>query len=145
MQEEEVLFPAKQVQVLSGKYVTVRPWGMETGRLVSPRVAELIEDLKGNYSVKGVASLVRDKQTEVYEIIRETLGWTDEQMAGLAYEDLFTLAQAVIDVCILRGEDQGGALGKLLSLAGWTPAPAPAPKTSDPAGESDSPRPSSSS
>lgn len=134
--EEAALFPAKAYRLTGGRLVVVRPWGMETGRLLSPRVAALMEELHGDYSAKGIAKLIRKAQDEVFEIVRLTLGWTREQMNELAFEDLFTLAQAVIEVCLLRGEDAGGIVGKALALAtlkrraaNWsasTPPPPPA-------------------
>lgn len=116
--EEETLFPAKIVEMTGGMLVTIRPWGMTTGRLLAPRVGELVKSMNADYGVKSIAKLVRESTDEVYEIVRMTLGWTPKQMDDdILYEDLFTLAQAVINVCIFRGEDTGGVMGKALALA----------------------------
>jgi len=120
---ERALFPDKEVRLLRGKTVVVRPWGMQTGMLLNPRVIELMAKLRG-FSFSDLAQLVVDFQKEVYDIIQRTTGMTDEQLNDLEYEDLFTLAQAVLDVCVLRrdpdGKPMGGAAGKLLTLAGLT-------------------------
>lgn len=117
--EEQVLFPARQYQVLSGQRVTIEPWGLSQGELLMPRVGALIEELGGDFSAGKIARTIRKNQAEVREIVRETIGWTPEEMEQrLKYEDLFVLAQGVIEVCLLRGEDVGGVVGKVLALAG---------------------------
>lgn len=130
--EEDVLFPDKAVRLLRGQIVVVRPWGMTTGRLLAPMVADLLKELGGDYSTKAVLGLFQSAQDQVYTIIRETMGWDDAAMEALAYEDLLVLGKAVIEVCILRGEDAGGALGKLLALAGWNPYPTQSAETGSP-------------
>jgi hypothetical protein len=120
---ERALFPDKEVRLLGGKTVVIKPWGMQTGKLLNPRVVELMMKMRG-FSFADLAQLVVEAQDEVYDIIQRTIEWDDEKMDALAYEDLFTLAQAVIDVCIVRpsrdGGPAGGVAGKLLALAGLT-------------------------
>lgn len=120
---ENILFPNKAVRLMHGKVVTVKPWGMTAGRLIAPLVADLIKEMGGDYSMTAIAALFRSAQDQVFVIVRETLGWTDKEMGALQFEDLFVLGKAVMDVCILREEDAGGALGKLLTLGGYNLSP----------------------
>lgn len=96
---------------------------MATGRQLGPRVAALLSRMKG-FGPQHLADLVTEAQTEIYDIVKITLGFTNEQMDELAYEDLFTLTDAVVNVCIVRRGANGdveGAGGKLLALAGLRP------------------------
>jgi hypothetical protein len=148
MTDEQILFPARQYTLLGGTIVTIKPWGLETGKLLVPRVAKLVEMLQGDYSQASITKVVLETQDEVSEIIRMTLGWDQDQMkAELAYEDLFTLAQAVIDVCIVRFDAEGkpaGALGKLLALAATNrPTPVASREQSSSSSPTDTEKPTS--
>lgn len=134
--DDEILFPAKQYKVLDGRMITIRPWGMEQGMLLAPRVGNLLETLDASRGTKEIAKVIRDNQDEVAEVVRETIGWSTEEFNTLCYEDLFILAQGVIEVCLLRGKDMGGVVGKAIALG--LPS---RPKS----GASASPEPSSSS
>lgn len=113
----DILFPAKQVLVLSGEHVTIEPWGLAKGELLMPRVAALIEKLQGDWSQGKLVRVIRENFPEVREIVRETIDWTPEQMEErLKYEDVLSLAQGVIEVCLIR-KDLGGVVGKVLALA----------------------------
>jgi len=115
--EQDILLPAKQIRLLSGQYVTVEPWGLETGELLMPRVGLLMEALRTDWSERNIVKVCREHSAEVREIVRETIGWTPEEMkARLKYEDLFALAQGVVEVCLIR-KDFGGVVGKVLALA----------------------------
>jgi hypothetical protein len=108
---------------MGGRTVFVKPWGMATGRRLAPRVAALFKRLRG-FAASDLAALVQEAQDEVYDVVRASVGFSTEQMDELSYEDLFTLADAVINVCIIRRVDGGpveGAAGKLLTLAGVDP------------------------
>lgn len=134
--EEEALFPAKIIEMTNGQLVTIHPWGMATGRLLAPRVGDLVKKMNAEYGVKAIAKLIRESQDEVYEIVRHSLGWTTEQMDELVYEDLFTLAQGIISVCLFRNEDAGGILGKGLALAAFRRAADSSASTPSPPTES---------
>ena len=97
---------------------------MATGRLLAPRMSALFEKVagKGESLEKTLAKSIILFQDEAYEIVRETLHWNDEKMEELAYEDLFTLMQKILEVCILRGKDEG-VLGKMLALVLTTSGP----------------------
>lgn len=117
---DRVLFPGKWVPLANGDRVFVEPWGLATGKKLGPVVADLLARA-GGVSAVDFSSLVRTSQEEVEFLVRETLGLTKaEADEKLAYEDLFTVFQAVVEVCLLR-EDGGGVLGKVLALAGRAP------------------------
>lgn len=115
----DALFPPKrEVRLVSGETVLVEPWGIEVGLDLMPKVVELGERLGSDVSDGGVVKAVQEATPEVLEIIRRTIGWTHEQIMDsdrVKFEDVFTLAQAVLEVCVIRGDGQG-ALGKVLSL-----------------------------
>lgn len=120
--ELKTLFPTKEVVLLDGRRVKIEPWGLETGMLLGPRVAALVVKLQ-KADAANVAQLISDNQRDVVDIIRETLGWSDDEIKTIHYEDLFVLAQAVIEVCVVTA-DGGGPLGKAMALAGYRSAPA---------------------
>lgn len=114
-----VVFPEKEVRLLNGKYVVVKPWNLALGRRMRKRITKMFADLqaeRGN-EVVDLVSLVDTFEDEIVEIVKETLGveqeWLDEHFA---YEDLFAVAQVVVEVCVFRGKDQGGFLGKLMGM-----------------------------
>lgn len=120
------LVPERTVKLVDGRLVTIRPWSWAVGRLLGPRVAELARRLRG-IGTADLATLVMEAQDEVAYVIRETLGWDEAELERLAYEDIFTLAQAIFETSILRPDPEApgrpaGAVGKLLGLAGLTPA-----------------------
>ena len=111
-----VPFPAVEVRLLSGEMVEVKPWSLKLGRQMRDRITSLFERARetGQLQDFDVVQLVGQFETDIYHIVRDTIGKDDTWMEEhLAYEDQFTLAQAVVDVCIIRA-DGGGALGKLL-------------------------------
>jgi hypothetical protein len=115
-------FPETLVDLLSGKSVTVKPWTLKKGRLQRERITKIVDQLqeagKNPLSLTDVFAVC---EQQVYEIVRDTIDVTDEWMEDqLRYEDLFTLAQAVIQTCLLR-PDGGGVLGKALAAMGKVP------------------------
>lgn len=115
----DALFPPKrEVRLVSGEVVLIEPWGIELGLDLMPKVVELGERLGTDVSDGGVVKAVKEATPEVLEIIRRTIGWTHADIMDpkrVKFEDVFTLAQAVLEVCVIRG-DGSGALGKVLSL-----------------------------
>jgi len=115
-----VTFPEHDIELLSGRHVTIKPWSLGLGRLMRKRIVKLfrqIQESRGNLSEVDLGALLEVGEEQIYEIVRDTVEWTDAQMDELAYEDLLTLAQGVLDVCVLR-KDGGGVGGKLLGLLG---------------------------
>ncbi len=121
-----VASPERDVRLLSGELVTIKPWKLNVGQIMRKRIAVLFGEFKkiqaevkaGDQAIDYEA-LIDRFEGDVIQIVRDTLGVDDEWMnEKLAYEDLFTLAQAIMEVCIWRGEDGGGLLGKLMGVAG---------------------------
>lgn len=118
-------FPEREVRLLSGEHVTVAPWKLKMGRHMRKRIGDLFNKLQevraGTAAGEAVDydALIDLFEADIIEIIRDTLGkddaWMDEH---LAYEDLFTLTQAILEVCLFRSADGGGLMGKLLGMAG---------------------------
>lgn len=122
-----VVHPERLVPVRGGQsQVTIRPWSMAQRRLLRPlvegvakRISELrtkaIEIHKMDPSTFAV--LFNEAEDEIYQIVKATLGWDDADMDALYWEDLPVLAQAILEICIIRA-DGGGMLGKLLGMLG---------------------------
>lgn len=121
MSEPSTAFPEREVALLSGEKVIVKPWSLKTGRLMRKRLAGLIEQVQAG-TAEGMAadlpSLIENFEQDVILIVRDTIGWSDEQMESnkICYEDLVTLAEAIVRVCIIR-EGGGGIVGKAMGLA----------------------------
>jgi hypothetical protein len=127
-----IILPEREVRLLSGAYVTVRPWPIRKGRLLVDRVIALVERLLEHRRAEAAAApgsaprrvalatdLLDVAFEEVFGIVRDTVDYSDEQMEALTFEDLLTLTEAVLEVCLIRGED-GGVLGKLARLVDRT-------------------------
>ena len=68
---------------------------------------------------EGIVKVIIEYQREVVQIIQQTIGYSDEEMEKhIQYEDTFTLAQAVLDICIVREGDDDSPLAKVLMLLG---------------------------
>jgi hypothetical protein len=128
-----VILPEREVRLLSGAFVIVRPWPIRKGRLLVDRVIALVERLLEHRRAEALAAapgaaprrvalatdLLDVAFEEVFGIVRDTVDYSDEQMEALTFEDLLTLTEAVLEVCLIRGED-GGVLGKLARLVDRT-------------------------
>lgn len=120
-----VAFPERDVRLLSGEIVIVSPWKLKQGRIMRKRLTALFNKFQQTQAnVKADVEVDYDALIDMFEddvilIIRDTLGvdseWMDEH---LVYEDLFTLAQAILEVCLWRSGEGGGLMGKLLRVAG---------------------------
>ncbi len=123
MTDEErpsVVFPEKEIRLLSGKYVVIRPWTLSVGRRMRKRITVMFDEfrkIQGKTEV-SYATLVDQFEDDLVEVVKETIGKDDAWMEEhLKYEDLLSLIQGVLEVCIFRGKDQGGFMGKLLGMA----------------------------
>ncbi len=116
MSETDTLFPEETVTLSKGRTVVIEPWGMATGRLLAPKLAGILEKASGDFSSQGLVAVITMAQDECYFIVGKTMGWDDDEMNKIQYEDLFTLMQKIIEVCVFRESDGGGAAGKLLAL-----------------------------
>jgi len=112
-------FPEVPVTLMNGKTVEIRPWSLKKGRLIRRKMTSIIDALQA--AGKNSTSLTEIFDTceeQVIEIVRDTIGVDDEWMeANVSYEDLFTLAQGVIETCLMRG-GKDGIVGKLLGALG---------------------------
>lgn len=119
-EKPSVVFPEKEVRLLSGKYVVIHPWTLSLGRRMRKRITSMFDTIRKMRGQEEVdfATLVDEFEDELVEIVKETIGKDDEWMdANLAYEDLLALVQGIMEVCVFRGKDQGGFLGKLVGMA----------------------------
>ena len=118
--EWEVLFPYEDVELGSGKKVTVRQWNIDTGAVLTPRVVTLLEKLRSE-GISGeieLDELIRIAKDECLEIVAITIGWTVEELnARATFDDFLSLLQVVIDQSLVR-KDGGGALPKVVALVG---------------------------
>ncbi len=118
--EWEVLFPFVDVELQSGRKVTVRQWDIETGAVLTPRVVKLMDKLReaGLAGEVELEDLLRVAVVECKALVAGTVGWTVDQLDQRAsYLDFLSLLQAVIDTSLVR-PDGDGALKKIVDLAG---------------------------
>lgn len=119
--KKSVVFPEVEVDLMNGDKVTVKPWTLRQGRLMMTRVSDLWGKARGSgETVTNLEQLLLHFEQEVYLIVRDTIGWDDEQMDALYYEDVVTLSQAIIETSVYRDEGDGkigGILGKALGAA----------------------------
>lgn len=129
--EVEILFPAQEITLSKGRKVIIEPWGWKVGLRLTPKVISIAMEAmtwrsdflgaKGQppgITPDAIVKVIIKYQDEVAAIIQETLGWDDDKMEELQYEDIFTLAQAVLDICIIREGDDDSPLAKMLTLLG---------------------------
>lgn len=112
--------PERRVPVKGGtRYVVIRPWSMALRRQVKPlllSVAKRLEIRDLATAGNAIAALFDQIEEELYQIAQLTLGLTEAEMEEqLDWEDLPTLVQATIEICLLRA-DGGGLAGKLLRV-----------------------------
>lgn len=134
--EWQVLFPFKDVELQCGEKVVVRQWDIDTGAILTGRVARLIQKLRGEGAEVEIDKLLELAAEECKDIVRITIGWSEDDFHNkLTFEDFLDLLQAVIDTSLVR-EDGGGALPKIVALAGalgplvGVRRPSPSPSTS---------------
>jgi hypothetical protein len=116
-QVERVLLPEIEVKLDSiGERVVVKPWGLRQGKLMLVRLQELMGRLKDQQALTAdPAQMINVAFDEVVDLVRDSIGFDNEKMDRLSFEELIDLTQAIFETCLLR-EDGGGALGKLLTL-----------------------------
>lgn len=122
-------FPERVIDLLDGTTVVVRPWSLKNGRIQRRRLTMIVDQLQAAGKEKvTLTDAFEQCETTISEIVRDMIGKDDAWMEEhLAYEDFYTLVQAVIQVCLLR-EGGGGVLGKILGAMGKSPAAALAPE-----------------
>jgi hypothetical protein len=128
--------------VKSGReFVIIRPWPMALRNQLKPlllQVATRLEARQANGApLHGLADAFDEIEDQLYAISRITLGWSETEMGErLDWEDLPTIAQAILETCLIRS-DGGGVAGKLLraliapAVVGRT-ADLPAPSATSP-------------
>ncbi len=116
--EMETIFPFKDVELQSGAKVVVKQWDIDTGAVLTGRVARLIQKMRGQGAEVELDKLLELAADECKDIVRITIGWSEADFnAKLTFEDFLDLLQAVIDTSLVR-PDGGGALPKIVALAG---------------------------
>ena len=118
--EWEILFPFREVKLQSGRKVVVRQWDIQTGAILTARVVKMMERLQkaGLSGEVDIGDLMEVAIDECIGIVSETIGWTEKELNERAsMDDFYDLLQAVIDTSLVR-EDGGGALKKIVGLAG---------------------------
>lgn len=117
---ERVLFPERELTLLDGTIVEVKPWSIALGRKLLPKCAEVFGEVQQSAAADqelNAETLIDTAMESCIEIVAETIGWEVAQVEALTLEEVIDLIQAVLDVCVIR-EDGGGVLGKLLGLVG---------------------------
>lgn len=147
--ELKILFPFVDVELHDGSKVVVMQWDIDTGAVLAARVIQMMQKLTGMIGTIELAELISRAKGECFDIVATTIGWTIEELRSKAtFEDFMDLLQAVIDTSLVR-KDGGGALPKLVGLAGAlgplaalgqpTAQTSPAPSTSSSEPDTQSP------
>lgn len=111
---EGVVFPEREVILLDNTRVMIKPWTLKNGRIQRRRITKVLDELRKGGKDFSIASAFELCEAEITAVVADTIGWTVEELEDkIHYEDLFTLAQGVIDTCLLR-EGGGGVLGKVV-------------------------------
>ncbi len=116
--ELKILFPFVDVELHDGSKVVVMQWNIDTGAILSARVIAMMQKQSGLTGTIELSELIARAKGECFDIVATTIGWTVEELRTKAtFEDFMDLLQAVIDTSLVR-EGGGGALPKLIGLAG---------------------------
>ncbi len=116
--ELKILFPFVDVELHDGSKIVVMQWDIDTGAVLSARVIAMMQKLQGLSGEVELSELISRAKGECFDIVATTIGWTVEELRSKAtFEDFMDLLQAVIDTSLVR-KDGGGALPKLIGLAG---------------------------
>lgn len=116
--EMKILFPFIDVELQNGEKVVVMQWDIDTGAVLSARVVSMMQKIQGQTGTIELAELITQAKGECFDIVAKTIGWSvGELRAKATFEDFMDLLQAVIDTSLIR-EDGGGALPKIVALAG---------------------------
>ena len=121
--DEKIITPHREVQLTSGEYVVVAPWGMTQGSLVMSRL-EALQPRMADIAKKGSVTphaLLAGAWDEIVDIVSLTVGVERADMerpqaeGGWSFEDLLAVTDAVLDVCLVRSDGRG-ALPLLMAL-----------------------------
>ena len=118
--EWEALFPFKDVELQSGKKVSVKQWNIDTGAVLTGRVVALVRKIQQNALGESVEldELLAVAIDECRDIVAATLGWSTKQLdQRCTWEDFMDLVQAVFDMNLMRA-DGGGVIKKVVDLSG---------------------------
>lgn len=115
-----ILFPQKLVRLTSGESIAVKPWSIAQGVELTARLVDIMQRLRAANKIGeiGTQEIVEIAAPECAEIVRVTIGWSQEDFnSRLTYEDFLNLLGAVFETSLLRA-DGGGVLPKVIELAG---------------------------
>ena len=121
--DEKIIIPHREVQLTSGEYVVVAPWGMTQGSLVMSRL-EALQPRLADVAAEGAVTphkLLAAAWDEIVDIVSLTVGVERAAMerppaeGGWTFEDLLAVTDAVLDVCLVRSDGRG-ALPLLMAL-----------------------------
>jgi len=116
--EEKINLPRKEVRLLNGSTWNVKPWSLAIGADMTVKVVSLVRLLGNSFSTnpdddpipqEDIFKLITTAESEVKEVIRGTMGWTDDDIVNNCeyFEDIAILFKAVMDTSVKRGADQG--------------------------------------
>lgn len=110
--DSEIINPEKEVRLVGGQRIVVRPWGMTKGHLALQRLEVALPALR---DVGGMspAVLLAKAWDEVVDLVAMTVDVSREDMerdpseGGWTFEDVLAVTEAMLDVCILRSDGRG--------------------------------------
>lgn len=117
-----VLFPgAREVKLLDGTLVQVRPWSIETLCEISQRLPETLQRIieSATSDSEPAAALIPAASSELVYIVARSTGWDANAVQQWAAVDLLTVSLTVFEVCLEPIAAKIGSLGK--KLGGMVP------------------------
>jgi hypothetical protein len=111
----EILFPAGEEYTLSsGGTVTVKPWSIETLKIILQRLPKLVDAMRTEDEQAPLVTLFPRAIEELEVMIAVTLGWTQAELAARCTAgDVLGLADLTWQVCVER-EALAEKLGRLM-------------------------------
>jgi len=123
----DTVFAFEEYRTERGERVIVEKWGLRPGIIMAKRIADLFE----KFNAMGIAQattgdFVQHGYEILYDVVRDTIRWSDADMERLSLEDFQNLVEVVQRVCLTSGEseDATGTAGKLTGFIGVWVLPA---------------------
>lgn len=108
----EQLFPlGKRHKLEDGRVIEIQKWSIETMTRVAQRAPDAVEKFfSAGQNQAAVAVLIPMMLEEITIIVAETIGWKEEDVKRMTFDDLLGVMLAIWDTCI------SGPMEKVMGL-----------------------------
>ena len=94
--DEEVLYPERYVRLLDGTTAVIEAWSYLQGReMMMGILSRFVERYNLLDPDKPAFQLFEMAEADLVQMVQLHCGWTDEQLAKMAYEDVLALAEGI--------------------------------------------------